>query len=73
MKVPTGALSLSGGSPFLKEEGLVHLTVRDAIDAVLIRAENWSGVAPSNAEGNNSGSDSDSNSGLKDKTEIHYV
>ncbi|KAK3825561.1 MAG: sulfate transporter family-domain-containing protein [Benniella sp.] len=73
MKVPSGALSLAGGSPFLKEEGLVHLTVRDAVDAVLIRAESWGGVAPSGAEGNNSGSDTDSNSGLKDKTEIHYV
>lgn len=36
-----GALSVYGSSPFLKEEGLVHLTVRDAIDAVLVRNEAW--------------------------------
>ncbi|KAF9428690.1 hypothetical protein BGZ94_001435 [Podila epigama] len=36
-----GALSVYGASPFLKEEGLVHLTVRDAIDAVLLRDAAW--------------------------------
>ncbi|KAF9111319.1 hypothetical protein BGX27_005107 [Mortierella sp. AM989] len=38
------ALSITGAgssTPFLKEKGLVHLTVRDAIDSVLIRAEAW--------------------------------
>ncbi|KAF9433692.1 hypothetical protein BGZ76_009110 [Entomortierella beljakovae] len=42
-----GAAALSvngaGSSPFLKEEGLVHLTVRDAIDSILIRAGAWIG------------------------------
>ncbi|KAF9206445.1 hypothetical protein BGZ59_011669 [Podila verticillata] len=36
-----GSLSVYGSSPFLKEEGLVHLTVRDAIDAVLVRNAAW--------------------------------
>ncbi|KAF9305216.1 hypothetical protein BGZ74_010995 [Mortierella antarctica] len=37
----SGSLSAYGASPFLKEEGLVHLTVRDAIDAVLVRNATW--------------------------------
>ncbi|KAF9327824.1 hypothetical protein BG006_008920 [Podila minutissima] len=37
----SGSLSVYGASPFLKEEGLVHLTVRDAIDAVLVRNATW--------------------------------
>ncbi|KAG0039937.1 hypothetical protein BGZ82_006050 [Podila clonocystis] len=37
----TGSLSVYGASPFLREEGLVHLTVRDAIDAVLVRNAAW--------------------------------
>ncbi|KAG0335653.1 hypothetical protein BG000_007345 [Podila horticola] len=37
----SGSLSVYGASPFLKEEGLVHLTVRDAIDAVLVRNAAW--------------------------------
>ena len=39
----TGALSVNGigSSPFLKGDGLVHLTVRDAVDSVLIRASHW--------------------------------
>lgn len=41
--IGSAALSVNGGgsSPFLKEDGLVHLTVRDAIDSILIRAGNW--------------------------------
>ncbi|GJJ73947.1 solute carrier family 26 (sodium-independent sulfate anion transporter), member 11 [Entomortierella parvispora] len=31
----------AGSSPFLKEDGLVHLTVKDAIDSILIRADHW--------------------------------
>ncbi|KAF9353023.1 hypothetical protein BGX26_009208 [Mortierella sp. AD094] len=68
----SAALSVNGVSPFLKEEGLVHLNIRDAIDSVLIRAENWEKGTPQQFE-TNVGSDSDSNSGHKDKTEIHYV
>ncbi|KAG0208922.1 hypothetical protein BGX28_000241 [Mortierella sp. GBA30] len=39
----SGALSVNGlgSSPFLKERGLIHLTVKDAVDAVLIRASHW--------------------------------
>ncbi|KAF9193454.1 hypothetical protein BGZ51_003258 [Haplosporangium sp. Z 767] len=39
--IGSAALSVLGSSPFLKEEGLVHLTIRDAIDSVLIRASLW--------------------------------
>ncbi|CAO3563789.1 unnamed protein product [Mortierella alpina] len=41
--VGAGALSVNGigSSPFLKGDGLVHLTVRDAVDSVLIRASHW--------------------------------
>ncbi|KAF9578466.1 hypothetical protein BGW38_005713, partial [Lunasporangiospora selenospora] len=39
--IGAGALSVNGLSPFLKDEGLVHLTVRDAIDTVLSRAAVW--------------------------------
>ncbi|KAG0238485.1 sulfate transporter family-domain-containing protein [Mortierella sp. GBAus27b] len=73
LKVPAGQISVSGASPFLKEEGLVHLTVRDAIDAILIRSQTWSSSLPAREEGNQSGSDSDSASGHKDKTEVSYV
>ncbi|KAF9436922.1 hypothetical protein BGZ76_002546 [Entomortierella beljakovae] len=41
-----GALSINGTSPFLKEEGLVHLTIRDAIDAVLLRDSTESSQEP---------------------------
>ncbi|KAF9113218.1 hypothetical protein BGX27_002010 [Mortierella sp. AM989] len=70
--IGSAALSINGVSPFLKEEGLVHLTIRDAIDSALIRSENWEKSVPQQND-NNTGSDSDSNSGHKDKTEIHYV
>ncbi|KAG0225446.1 hypothetical protein BGW42_004437 [Actinomortierella wolfii] len=36
-----GKVNALGSSPFLKEEGLVHLTIRDAIDAILVRQEIW--------------------------------
>ncbi|KAG0332654.1 hypothetical protein BG004_001158 [Podila humilis] len=36
-----GTSSVYGTSPFLGEEGLIHLTVRDAIDAILTRQEIW--------------------------------
>ncbi|KAG0093387.1 hypothetical protein BGZ93_000064 [Podila epicladia] len=65
------APSIGGTSPFLKEQGLVHLTVRDAVDSVLVRAQAWErdvGVA----EETNPASDSDSST-HKDKTAIHYV
>ncbi|KAG0038416.1 hypothetical protein BGZ82_000298 [Podila clonocystis] len=65
------APSIGGTSPFLKEQGLVHLTVRDAVDSVLVRAQAWErdvGVA----EEINPASDSDSST-HKDKTAIHYV
>ncbi|KAF9985288.1 hypothetical protein BGZ75_003160 [Mortierella antarctica] len=41
--IGAGALSVNGigSSPFLKGDGLVHLTVRDAVDSVLIRASHW--------------------------------
>ncbi|KAG0001871.1 hypothetical protein BGZ80_010267 [Entomortierella chlamydospora] len=68
--IGSAALSVNGVSPFLKEEGLVHLTIRDAVDSVLIRAENWN---RDTQHAENVGSDSDSNSAHKDKTEIHYV
>ncbi|KAF9568342.1 hypothetical protein EC968_002953 [Mortierella alpina] len=71
--VGSAAISVLGTSPFLKEAGLVHLTVRDAVDSVLIRAQSWdSNVSKGDAQ--NSGSDSDSNSDIKEgKTDIHYV
>ncbi|KAF9287623.1 hypothetical protein BGZ68_001544 [Mortierella alpina] len=70
--VGSAAISVLGSSPFLKEAGLVHLTVRDAVDSVLIRAQTWdSKVSKSDAQ--NTGSDSDSNSDIKEsKTDIHY-
>ncbi|KAF9998515.1 hypothetical protein BGZ80_006962 [Entomortierella chlamydospora] len=69
-----GAAALSvngaGSSPFLKEDGLVHLTVRDAIDTILIRAGNWSQSHPVEAQFS---SESDDEKDLADKTEVHYV
>ncbi|KAG0074226.1 hypothetical protein BGZ90_010938 [Linnemannia elongata] len=63
-----GAAALSvnglGSSPFLKEEGLVHLTVRDAIDSVLVRSSQWEGGASVEEEERRS---------THDKTDIHYV
>ncbi|KAF9155356.1 hypothetical protein BG015_010114 [Linnemannia schmuckeri] len=63
-----GAAALSvnglGSSPFLKEEGLVHLTVRDAIDSILIRSSQWEGSASIDEEERRS---------THDKTDIHYV
>lgn len=77
MKVPAGTISILGTSPFLKEEGLVHLTVRDAIDAILIRAETWGKTTSAARDEVQSGSDSDSSSAHKehkeDKAEIDYV
>ncbi|KAF9278663.1 hypothetical protein BGZ68_008430 [Mortierella alpina] len=50
--IGVGALSLNGlgSSPFLKGDGLVHLTVRDAVDSVLIRASHWDEDAESTPE-----------------------
>lgn len=50
--IGAGALSLNGlgSSPFLKGDGLVHLTVRDAVDSVLIRASHWDDDAESTPE-----------------------
>ncbi|KAH7051610.1 sulfate transporter family-domain-containing protein [Linnemannia elongata] len=63
-----GAAALSvnglGSSPFLKEEGLVHLTVRDAIDSILVRSSQWEGGASVEEEERRS---------THDKTDIHYV
>ncbi|KAI1310287.1 hypothetical protein EDD11_003756 [Mortierella claussenii] len=74
--VGSAAISVLGSSPFLKEEGLVHLTVRDAVDSVLIRAEAWTKDTPAHHE-HHTGSDSDSHTDQKErienKTEIHYV
>ncbi|KAF9586687.1 hypothetical protein BGW38_009472 [Lunasporangiospora selenospora] len=67
-----GALSIQGSSPFLKEEGLVHLTIRDAVDAVLIRHQVWERDVP--ADLHLSGSDTDSSEAdRKDKFDIHHV
>ncbi|KAF8940790.1 sulfate transporter family-domain-containing protein [Dissophora ornata] len=73
--IGSAAISVLGSSPFLKEEGLVHLTVRDAVDSVLIRSEAWNKDTAAHANGHHVGSDSDSNSDSerKGKTEIHYV
>lgn len=63
-----GAAALSvnglGSSPFLKEEGLVHLTVRDAIDSILVRSSQWEGGVSV---------DEEERSSEPDKTDIHYV
>ncbi|KAG0290175.1 hypothetical protein BGZ96_006351 [Linnemannia gamsii] len=63
-----GAAALSvnglGSSPFLKEEGLVHLTVRDAIDTILVRSSQLEGGAFVDEEERPS---------TLDKTDIHYV
>ncbi|KAF8980072.1 hypothetical protein BGZ46_004660 [Entomortierella lignicola] len=67
--IGSAALSINGVSPFIKEEGLVHLTIRDAIDSILIRSENWEKNTPQTLE--NAESDSDAYSGHK--TEIHHV
>ncbi|KAG0361207.1 sulfate transporter family-domain-containing protein [Gamsiella multidivaricata] len=70
--IGSAAVSVLGSSPFLKEEGLVHLTVRDAVDSVLIRADSWQKDHTTHGgEHHHNGSDSDSEH--KDKTEIHYV
>ena len=61
--IGSAAVSVLGQSPFLKEAGLVHLTVRDAIDSVLIRSQVWE------RDHGNKGSDS----GSINKTDIHYV
>ncbi|KAK5829065.1 sulfate transporter family-domain-containing protein [Linnemannia elongata] len=61
--IGSAAISVLGQSPFLKEAGLVHLTIRDAVDSVLIRSQSW------NRDHGNKGSDS----GSIDKTDIHYV
>ncbi|KAF9353007.1 hypothetical protein BGX26_009213 [Mortierella sp. AD094] len=75
-----GAAALSvngaGSSPFLKEDGLVHLTVRDAIDSILVRANTWGQDIHQNAETqltNSSSESEDEKEFAKDKTEIHYV
>ncbi|KAG0304918.1 hypothetical protein BGZ98_004824 [Dissophora globulifera] len=70
--IGSGAISVLGTSPFLKEAGLVHLTIRDAIDSVLARSEIWEKDVP-HAGDQQSGSDSDSVSDQRAKTEIHYV
>ncbi|KAI1315534.1 hypothetical protein EDD11_000670 [Mortierella claussenii] len=78
-------VSGAGSSPFLKEDGLVHLTVRDAVDSVLIRAGAWgrnlqgsSNVEPqvrgSELQHHTSSSDEeDARSVNKNKTEASYV
>jgi sodium-independent sulfate anion transporter 11 len=63
VNIGSAAVSVLGQSPFLKEDGLVHLTIRDAVDSVLIRSQNWE------REHGNKGSDS----GSINKTDIHYV
>ncbi|KAG0210022.1 hypothetical protein BGX33_005164 [Mortierella sp. NVP41] len=60
----SAAVSVIGGSPFLKEAGLVHLTVRDAVDSVLIRSQSWD---------QDHGHAKDSDSGSITKTDIHYI
>ncbi|KAI7817719.1 sulfate transporter family-domain-containing protein, partial [Gamsiella multidivaricata] len=66
-----------GSSPFLKEEGLVHLTVRDAVDSVLIRASNWERDVHHNSgehsQHHTLSSDEEDNRSVKDKSEVHYV
>ncbi|KAF9903716.1 hypothetical protein EC991_003410 [Linnemannia zychae] len=64
--IGSAAISVNGGSPFLKEDGLVHLTVRDAVDSVLIRSQSWE-----RDHGLTGGKESDS--GSINKTDIHYV
>ncbi|KAF9913750.1 hypothetical protein BX616_009656 [Lobosporangium transversale] len=87
--VKTDAPSAHGGAhfssgpvdergPYLKEEGLVHFTVRDAIDAVLIRAQAWEKDVPAGEEGHHASSDSDLATEQKErpaenKTELNYV
>ncbi|KAF9181238.1 hypothetical protein BGZ51_005571 [Haplosporangium sp. Z 767] len=60
--IGSGAVSVLGSSPFLKEEGLVHLTVRDAVDTVLIRAQAWDGSHTHSDAYHTHESDSDSSS-----------
>ncbi|KAF9204603.1 hypothetical protein BGZ49_005092 [Haplosporangium sp. Z 27] len=76
------ALSVTGAgyTPFLKEKGLVHLTVRDAIDSILIRHSAWNhnikkgSEAQSSTESPTSDSDEDVEpEPVKDKTEIGHV
>ncbi|KAF9907502.1 hypothetical protein EC991_010883 [Linnemannia zychae] len=73
-----GAAALSvngiGSSPFLKEDGLVHLTVRDAIDSILVRASHWEeGDVGGPTQQVLSKSGEDERRSTHDKTEIHYV
>ncbi|GJJ70696.1 solute carrier family 26 (sodium-independent sulfate anion transporter), member 11 [Entomortierella parvispora] len=72
--VGSAAISVLGSSPFLKEEGLVHLTVRDAVDSVLIRSQAWDkDVVPSSPDDGSSDSDSSKHHNGENKAEIHYV
>ena len=72
--VGSAAISVLGSSPFLKEEGLVHLTVRDAVDSVLIRSQAWDkDVIPNSPDDGSSDSDSSKQHNGETKTEIHYV
>ncbi|KAG0208988.1 hypothetical protein BGX33_005887 [Mortierella sp. NVP41] len=66
--IGSGALSVNGlgSSPFLRDEGLVHLTVRDAIDSILVRASQWE------TEGEGASSEEDRRP-THDKTDIHSV
>ncbi|KAF9410418.1 hypothetical protein BGZ94_001645, partial [Podila epigama] len=62
-------VALDGPSPFLKEHGLVHLTVREAIDAILLRYQAWNKNVDSPDDANPS-SDSDLST-HKDKAEAY--